>query len=234
MSLRLNILLVDDDDHGRDAMRAVLIQDGHEVIAVSSAEAVEDEGARASADLLITDLSLPAESGMSLSRRFRASHPRAGIIMITGSARPTDRAEAYRSGVDIYLSKPVEPVELLAAVQALAHRIKPRPAPDPAPVLPELILDPIRLRLSGPLGSVDVSNAEMLLLSAMARAPGQRLENWQIIELLGEDPAVYRKTALEVRLVRLRKKFRDVAAQTGAIRAVRGSGYQLCVTVKVI
>lgn len=234
MSQRLNILLVDDDDQARHSLEAVLCQDGHEVIGVSSAEAVDDEGARVSADLLITDLQLPAESGMSLVRRFRASHPGAGIIMVTGSGRATDRAEAYRSGVDIYLSKPVDPVELLALVQALASRINRRPPQDLATVVPQLVLNPISLRLSGSLGTVEVSNAEMLLLGAMARAPGQRLENWQIIELLGEDPAVYRKSALEVRLVRLRKKLREAAGPPGAIRAVRGSGYQLCVSLKVV
>jgi DNA-binding response OmpR family regulator len=130
----------------------------------------------------------------------------AGIIMITASESSSDRAEGYRSGVDLHLIKPLDFDEIQSAVAAIARRLRGRPSTERGLAAAELTLDVVGLQLSGPNQSVTVSSAEMLLLSAMARAAGQRLENWQIIELLGEDPSVYSKAALEVRVVRLRKK----------------------------
>ena len=233
MPLRLNILVVEDHDPSRDAVVTLLRVAGHEVIGVASAEAVDDEGARVAPNLLITDLNLPGENGISLVRRFRAAHPMAGIIMITASESSSDRAEGYRSGVDLHLIKPLDFDEIQSAVAAMARRLRGRPSTERGLAAAELTLDVVSLQLSGPNQSVTVSSAEMLLLSAMARAAGQRLENWQIIELLGEDPSVYSKAALEVRVVRLRKKMRQAAGNVDCIRAVRGSGYQLCVALKV-
>lgn len=233
MLQKLNILVVEDHEGLRDAFVDLLTFEGHRVVGVDCAEAVDDEGAKAPPDLLVVDLNLPGENGISLTRRFRAAHPQAGIIMVTASSLVSDRIEGFRSGVDIYLNKPIEPSELLAAVEALARRLSRAAATAPGAVPAPIILDMASLQVVGPATSVRVTDGEALVLSALARAAGQRLESWQIIELLSEDPVSYTKAALEVRMVRLRKKLLQIGAQDPCIKAVRGTGYQLCVPLRV-
>lgn len=230
---RLSIVVIEDDAVLREVVVEVLREQGHRTVGLDCAEALHDEAGGTPVDLLVLDLGLPGEDGLSLARRLRAVQPRIGIIMTTGRLQARDSIVGYESGADVVLIKPVEPGELIAAVGAVARRLDVSNVHSRATDADALLLDQRRLCLQGGRGETSVSGAECAVLSALARAPGQRLEVWQLLELLGQADDPHGKGNLEVRMVRLRARFREVGADPRALRAVRNWGYQLCVPVKV-
>ena len=133
----LNIVLVEDHDLLRTVTESVLTGAGHKVLALGCAEEVDEALSGMNPDLYILDLNLPGEDGISLARRIRRSHPRVGIIMTTVRSEVADRLDGYESGADIYLPKPTDPTELLAAAVALARRLRPEISYGLKPSLPE-------------------------------------------------------------------------------------------------
>lgn len=228
MDIALNIMVVEDHDALRELTVEALSQRGHNVRGVDSAGAMDDELGAFRADLLVLDLNLPGEDGLSLARRIRAAEPGVGIIMVTGRAQGNDRMRGYASGADIYLSKPASVEELDMAIAALARRIRP-----PARAEDALCLNPVSLQLKGPKKLVNVSDHESLLLLALNKAVDRRLESWQLMELLGDAMEDLSKNALEVQMVRLRKKLEQAGATTPSIKAIRAVGYQLCVPIEI-
>lgn len=233
----LSILVVEDHDDLREGVVELLEQQGHQVTGLDCAEALDDERAGRPLDLAIVDLNLPGEGGLSLVRRLRGAQPRACIIITTARTQLADRISGYESGADIYLAKPVDPAELLAAVQALSRRIQvSRPAAWPAeaggPAM--LTLDTGRLRVQGPAGEVSLSHTEVALLTALSRAASRRLQTWQLLDLLREATEAHSKAHLEIRFVRLRKKLTQAGAAGSPLRALRGQGYQLCIDLQVV
>jgi DNA-binding response OmpR family regulator len=220
----LKILLVEDNDALREATLAFLQSQGHYVRGVSSAEEVSDVEGGFLPDLYIIDLILPAEDGVSLTRRLRAAHPAVGIIITTALSRIGDKVVGYRSGADLYLTKPLDPEELIAGLESLAHRLRNLSAP---PGTVELRV--ATLRLSGPAGSIGVSVGEATVLSAFARAPGRSLERWQLAEVIsGEGQEMPSAGVIEMRIVRLRKKLVAIGAEPPGIKAIHKVGYALC------
>jgi DNA-binding response OmpR family regulator len=228
MAPSLNILVVEDHDDLREATVSALSDCGHQVRGVASAEDLDDELAGVAPDVVLLDLNLPGEDGLSVARRLRQSIPAIGIIMVTARDQIADITRGYASGADIYVTKPVSPEELAAAVSAIARRVRPGMVePD------ELSLSASSLVLQGPHGSVDVSDVECKLLLALSKAPGRRLETWQIMESTGRPMDDAGKKSLEVQIVRLRKKLENAGAASPTIKSIRSFGYQLCVPVTV-
>jgi DNA-binding response OmpR family regulator len=222
----LKILVVEDHDDLREATVAALGAIGHRVRGVDCAEAMDEMLPRFSADILLLDLNLPGEDGFSISRRLRAAEPEIGIIMVTARNQAKDVTQGYGSGADIYVTKPISPEELDAAIQALSRRMRPQDRAT-AP----LAINVQTLQLTGPLSVVDLSDHECQLLTALNRATDRRLETWQLLELLGKDADDNEKRALTVQFVRLRKKLADAGASDPSLKSIRGSGYQLCVAI---
>jgi DNA-binding response OmpR family regulator len=231
MAAHLSIVLVEDNDDLRELTAEALRDEGHRVVALSCAEELEDQARGVAADVFLIDLNLPGEDGFSLSRRIRQVHPLVGIIIISARSDLQDKVVGYDSGADWYLPKPVPFAELSAALKSFARR---RQAQQVDTVMPSggLILQ--QRELQGPEGSVRLTPAEENLLTALARAPSGRLENWQLLELFGLDSADVSKTSLEVRITRLRKKLSQVGAQGLCLESIRGIGYQLNVPVQVM
>ncbi|MGZ5027330.1 MAG: response regulator transcription factor [Methylobacter sp.] len=226
MDTALNIVVVEDHDALREVTVEALCGMGHNALGVDCAEAVDDEIGAFPIDLLVIDLNLPGEDGISLASRLRAAQPEIGIIMVTARNQINEKLSGYESGADLYLTKPTSVEELGAAVQALARRIKRHEQERAA-----FVLNFAALFLQGPLGGVSLSAHEAAMLSALARAPCRRLESWQLIELSGKAEEDFNKHALEVQIVRLRKKLMQAGATNQPIKAVRGQGYQLCIKV---
>ena len=224
----MRIVVVEDHNALREVTVAALSDMGHDVRGVDCAEALNDELARFQPDILILDLNLPGEDGLSLAKRMRAVEHNIGIIMVTARNQPNDVARGYTSGADIYVTKPASPEELDAAIQALARRIKPQ-----AEILDHLTLNGQTLRLSGAADRVDVSDSDALLLAAFAKARDQRLETWQLLELLGKQVDEPEKRALTVQIVRLRKKLEQAGGREPTIKSIRGTGYQLCIGLRI-
>ncbi len=229
----LNIVIVEDNDPLREVMVEVLQAQGHHVQGLDCAEALDDSLIRTSIDLLVSDLNLPGADGYSLTRRFRAAHPLAGIIMVTARTDLTDKVTGYQVGADVYLAKPVSPEELVAAVGSVARRLQAQHSLGNARASMSLQLDSRQCLLLGPLGQCPLVSAEFTILTALARAPDQQLEVWQLLELIGLDLDSYTKSSFEVRMVRLRKKLVEVGAEKSSLRAVQRGMYRLNVTLRI-
>jgi DNA-binding response OmpR family regulator len=230
---QLNIVLVEDHDILRHMVKQALEEAGHQVVALSCAEELEDEAHGLPVDVFLIDLNLPGEDGLSLTERVRSTYPLAGLIVITARSSLKDKLEGYARGADLYLSKPVEVPELCAAVAALGRRRQ--LVGQWLEQQPGLTLSQQQMTLSkNGQSAVSLSAAESAILITLARAPGQRAAYWQIAETLGLDPQTYAKASLEVRIVRLRKKLVEAGAEAGCIEAVRGHGYQLCTALQVV
>lgn len=226
----LSIVVVEDHQLLRESVVDVLTAAGHRVVGVESAEALGDEVALARIDVAVLDIQLPGESGLQLMQRLRRSQPGLGIIAMTALSAIHDRVAGYESGADVYLIKPVDPRELLAAVARCAQRSQHALQVGQAP----LTLEPLRRCLTGPAGEQGLSADEAVVLAAMVRAPDQQLENWQLLELLQIESTAKDKARIEVRLSRLRKKLLLVGAAPECLQPMRGAGYQLCVVVKIL
>ena len=229
----LNIAVVEDHDALREIMVEVLRREGHHVQGLDCAEALDDSLIRSHIDLLISDLNLPGADGYSLTRRFRAAHPLAGIIMVTARNALRDKVEGYEVGTDMYLAKPVSPEELVAAVNTVARRLQAQRAQIKPQTGTSLQLDSRHGTLSGPLGNCTLVAAESTLLTALARAPDQQLEVWQLLELLNLNLDTYSKATFEVRLARLRKKLVQVGARKSSLRVIERGVYQLAVSLRI-
>lgn len=227
MATSLRILIVEDNDELRETTAEVLRGEGHDVVGVDCAEAVPEQ--LSAVDLMLIDLNLPGEDGLSLARRIRVAQPNLGIIMMTARILPAEKKLGYESGADIYIPKPVAFEELTAAISSLARRLQPTPSDDC------LGLNQARLVLDDGIGhQIAVTACESTMLIAFTRAREQRLESWQLIELLKKDDAQDPKAALELQIVRLRKKLQQAGAPTPSILSIRGWGYQLCMQLRIL
>ena len=215
----LCIVVAEDHDALREITVDVLRGQGHKAIGISCAEEMDEAIGGMSVDLLIADLHLPGEDGLSLVRRFRAAQPLAGIILVTASTQ-----------VDIYLPKPVAMEELLAAVRSISRRLV-RHAKATADQ-GAFRYNQAQGWVDGPLGRTELSESESLILASLARAPGQQLDLQQLQNLLELHGATFNKSAFEVRMVRLRKKLIGVGAERSCLRSIRMVGYQLGITLQ--
>lgn len=230
---KLNLVLVEDHDILRSMLKQALEEAGHQVMALSCAEELEDVAGGRPADIFIIDLNLPGEDGLSLTDRVRTAYPLTGIIIVTARPSLKDKLEGYARGADLYLTKPLEVPELCAAVSALGRRRQ--RIDDLLMQRQTFTLSQQRMTLSQTGQSpVNITATETAMLVAFSRAPGQRVAYWQIAENLGLDLQNYPKSSLEVRIVRLRKKLVEAGADAGSIEAVRNHGYQLCIPIQVI
>src|SRR3954471_12231039 len=129
---KTKVLVVDDDARLRDLLNRYLGEQGYAVRAVSNATEMNRQLARERYDLMILDLMLPGEDGLSICRRLRGSDEDMPIIMLTAKGDDVDRIVGLEVGADDYLPKPFNPRELVARIQAVLRR-RPPPAPPGAP-----------------------------------------------------------------------------------------------------
>lgn len=225
--IALKILVVEDNDALREATLAFLQQQGHYVRGVVMAEDIDDLQGGFVPDVYVIDLNLPDEDGLSLTRRLRAAQPHAGIVITTARTHIGDKVVGYESGADLYLTKPVHPQELMAGVAALGKRQRLLGQQQQA-----MLLDLTRMQLTGPQGTAQLTASDVLILSALVRAPGQQLERWQMTEIVaGNDNNPPSAATLEMRITRLRKKLSAAGAPEPGIKALHKVGYTLCCPV---
>lgn len=227
----LKIIVVEDHDVLRSATVAWLSDQGHVVTGADSAEALEElhlAGARA--QVYVIDLNLPGEDGLSLARRLRREDPLVGIVMTTARSKIGDRVEGYKNGADIYLPKPVEPEELLAAIEALGLRLGAKP-PD---TLSAIVLDVEKCVLHGPCGTSQLTYAETTLLSALVHLQEELMPRVQIAALLGITNSLNFEALLNVRLSQLRKKFHLAGIDGLVLQSIRGRGYRLNIKLQLL
>lgn len=233
MDAQLRIGIVEDNDDLRESLVDVLHQRGHVAVGFSCAEDLSDSPESEVFDLLVLDLNLPGEDGLSVASRLKRVQPGLRVIMMTTRIAVSDRVRGYDLGADLYLPKPVAEDELLAAVRALGRQIQAEALKTAEAKDALLHLEVHTLLLRSTRGHVLLNGVEVSLLSALARAPGQRLEHWQLIEKLGYVPDDASRANLAVRMTRLRQKLAQVGLPAATLRSLRASGYQLCVPLEI-
>jgi DNA-binding response OmpR family regulator len=232
----LSIAVVEDHETLRELVCQRLNAYGYQVCGFASAEELLVQGGDKSVDIFLLDLNLPGEDGLSLSRQLRTRYPLAGIIMLSARSAIHERVAGYECGADLYLSKPFDIEELLAAIGGLARRQEIQRHLAVVVHSSTFTLDSLTLSLNGPGAGQPtyLTASEVKIMQAFAQAPHQRLAVGQILELLALDPASYPKSSLEVRVARLRKKLIQAGGHANCLESVRREGYQLCLSVVVI
>jgi two-component system phosphate regulon response regulator OmpR len=225
------VLVVDDDERIRDLLRRYLTQEGFDVIVAEDGKALNRLMLRDSVDLIVLDLMMPGEDGLSICRRLRAANDRTPIIMLTAKGEDVDRIVGLEVGADDYLGKPFNPRELLARVHAVLRR---RPAHE-APGAPsnenevvnfgpfEFDLGLRALRKSGE--ELPLTTGEFAMLKALVRHPRQPLSREKLAQLARGREFEPFDRSLDVQISRLRKMLETDAASPRYIQTVWGVGY---------
>jgi two-component system phosphate regulon response regulator OmpR len=223
------LLLVDDDARLRKSLSRYLAQEGYEIEAVPGTQQMDREIAHKAYDLVLLDVMMPGEDGLSACRRMRAAGNETPVIMLTAKGGDVDRILGLELGADDYVVKPFNPRELLARIHAVLRR-----RPDP-PAKPkgdprflafgpfELNLDTRALTRDGKL--VALTAAEYSLLRALATHPGEPLSRERLSQLARGRELDESARSLDVQVSRLRKLLGDDAHRPRLIQTVWGYGY---------
>ena len=228
MSTPINIAVVEDHDALREVMISHIEQMGHHVFGADGGESLDDLLASYTFDLLILDLNLPGEDGLSIAKRMRQAFSEIFIIMMTARNTEKDRIVGYEFGADIYLPKTTSLRELEAAISTIARRRSVKNASTQA-----IKLDVQKMCLIGSQ-EVPLGRSELILLKALAESPNQRLDYWRLLELIGKGVDDRSKSNLEVMVVRLRKKIALAGPQQESIRSLHKEGYQLICPIEIV
>lgn len=225
------LLVVDDDPELRELTSEYLQKQGFDVAAVDSGEAMDRYLAEHSADLVILDLMLPGEHGLSIARRLK-SERNLPIIIVSAQGDDVDRIVGLEVGADDYLGKPFNPRELLARVRAVLRRARGSATDAALPVqqfvFGEFVLDLAAHQLSHGDKSVALTSGEFDLLAILVSHPNKVLDRDRILDLLtGAERSPFDRS-IDVRVTRLRGKIEDDPAHPVYIKTIWGKGYMFC------
>ena len=224
----MNIVVVEDHDALREVMISHIEQMGHHVFGADGGDSLDDLLALYTFDLLILDLNLQGEDGLSISRRMRQAFSEIFIIMMTARNTEKDRIAGYEFGADIYLPKTTSLRELEAAISTIARR---RSAKDALRYA--IKLDVQKLCLIGDQ-EVPLGRSELIMLKALVESPNQRLDYWRLLELIGKAVDERSKSNLELMIVRLRKKLALARRNEECIKWLHKEGYQLVCPLEIV
>ncbi|MTJ82703.1 MAG: response regulator [Telmatospirillum sp.] len=224
-----HILVVDDDREIRNLLARFLVKHGLRVSTAKDGPEMMKVLDASGIDLVVLDLMLPGEDGLSLCRRLRATST-LPVIMLTAMGDDTDRIVGLEMGADDYLPKPFSPRELLARIKAVLRRVQALPA-GPSPTGEILHFDGWTLelgprRLMSPAGAeVELSTGEYELLQAFVTHPRRVLSRDQLLDLARGRSAAPFDRSIDIQVMRLRRKIEEDPKEPRLIKTVRGGGY---------
>ncbi len=222
MSPSLSIAVVEDHKALREVFVEHLRNEGDQVFDCSCAEELDEFYVANKADILILDVNLPGENGISIAKRYRNAYPSIHIIMLTVRADVKDKIIGYESGADIYLPKPVSADELSAAINSIRRRVLGLRGANGAPQL-----DVLKRTISNQLLKIELSQTELAMIKGLIEAPDHSLEYWQLLELIGKETNDKNKATLTVYIHRLNNKLEELGIPDPAIKSLWKLGYQL-------
>jgi two-component system phosphate regulon response regulator OmpR len=223
------ILVVDDDARLRGLLSRYLSENGFRVTTAEDAAEARDRLRFVQPDLMVLDVMMPGESGLSLTESLRAEQVDLPVLLLTARGAPDDRIAGFEAGADDYLPKPFEPKELLLRIRAMLRRAPPPPVAGPAQAGPvqlgTLTFDTGRAELRGGEGPIRLTGGESALLQALALRPNEILSREDIAAALEMDDSGER--AIDVQVTRLRRKIEADPREPRFLHTVRGRGYVL-------
>ena len=222
------IVLVDDDPGIRDVISEFLTRHGFQVEAVPDGAGLGRALAKGKPDLVVLDVMLPGEDGLSLCRKL-ASADGPPVIILSAMGDDTDRIVGLELGADDYLPKPCNPRELLARIKAVLRRRNETRSDGALSADCEFAgwrLDLVKRELRSPDGvMVNLSSGEFSLLRALVERPQRILTRDQLLDFArGPDSDAYDR-AIDVQISRLRRKLDDGRGGADLIRTIRNEGY---------
>ena len=232
MEAEARVLIVEDDTSVREALAEYLAGHRFEVCTAADGAAMDRELARARPDLIVLDLMLPGEDGLSICRRLPPGHP--PVLILSALGDTTDRIVGLELGAADYLAKPFEPRELLARIRAVLRRGQPAGPGAAALGFAGWRLQPQERRLFSPAGeAVPLTPREFDLLCVLAERPGRLLSREALLALTRSDSADNFDRVIDLAVSRLRRKLAEAAGAGHAelIETVRGAGYRFVAEV---
>jgi two-component system, OmpR family, phosphate regulon response regulator OmpR len=228
---KTRILVVDDDLRLRDLLKRYLSEQGFGVQVAQDAATMDKLLARERFDLIVLDLMMPGEDGLSVCRRLRGAKEAIPIIMLTAKGDDVDRIVGLEMGADDYLPKPFNPRELVARIHAVLRR-RAAPPPPGAPALEEgqvsfgqVTVDLATRALTREGSTVSLTTGEFALLKVLLANPRAPLSRDKLMELArGREYEVFDR-AIDVQISRLRKLIEPDPARPVHIQTVWGFGY---------
>jgi two-component system OmpR family response regulator len=226
-----HIVVVDDEAPAREMVGDYLRLHGFEVTLCDGGGSLRKHLEKQAADLIVLDLNMPEEDGLSIVRWVK-QHMAVPIIMLTATASPIDRVVGLELGADDYLAKPCELRELLARIRVVLRRGTAPAAAAPTPAARQpvrfgtkwLDVDARVLRDDGG-NEHPLASSEFALLKAFAENPKRVLTRERLLDLAEARDREAFDRAIDVRITRIRKKIEPDPARPSVIRTVRGAGY---------
>jgi two-component system OmpR family response regulator len=233
-----HILIVDDDAEIRNLLRDYLDRNGMRAEAVADGHGMRTALQRGRFDLVILDLMLPGEDGLTLCRDLRA-RSNLPVIMLTARGEETDRIVGLEMGADDYVPKPFNPRELLARIKAVLRRAQSLPESTASTDAKRMrfagwTLDLTTQQLTSPKGVVTpLSSGEYRLLRVFLERPNRVLSRDQLLDFTRGREAMPFDRSIDVQVGRLRRRLGDAGREPTLLKTVRSEGYVLAATVEL-
>lgn len=231
-----HILIVDDDRDIRDLLSEYLQKQGYRTSVAGDGRAMRAVLARHEPALIVLDLMLPGEDGLTLCREVRA-HSDVPIIMLTARGEEVDRIVGLEMGADDYLSKPFSPRELVARIKSILRRTRALPLnlkPDHIRMMrfSGWMLDVATRNLVSPQGvTIALSGTDFKLLRIFLDHPNRVLTRDQLIDMTQSRDAGPFDRSIDLQVSRLRRRLNDNPKDPTIIKTARGEGYVLASAV---
>lgn len=225
-----HLLIVDDDERIRGLLQKFLIRSGFLVSSARDAAHADRILGGLDFDMIVLDVMMPGEDGVSYCRRLRETREDLPILLLTAKGETQDRIMGLEAGADDYLPKPFEPKELLLRINSILRRV---PANEPADSAPKVLtLGALRYDIEkGTMWNgetpVRLTATEAQLMRIFSARPGEPLSRSKLVEDLGRDGGQAQERAVDVQITRLRRKLEVDPKQPRYLQTVRGSGYML-------
>jgi two-component system phosphate regulon response regulator OmpR len=224
-----HLLVVDDDERIRTLLQKFLMRNGYLVTAARDAAHARRILAGLDFDLIVLDVMMPGEDGLSFTRDLRETNS-VPILLLTAKGDTNNRIEGLEAGADDYLPKPFEPKELLLRINAILRRVPETSVDQAAPKV--LTLGPIRYDMERGelwLGEdlIRLTATETQLMKIFSARCNEPISREKLVEELGRDRGQAQERAIDVQITRLRRKIEADPKQPRYLQTVRGAGYML-------
>ncbi|MDO8984011.1 response regulator [Cypionkella sp.] len=229
IELPAHLLVVDDDERIRGLLQKFLIRNGFLVSTARDAAQARRLLAGLEFDMLVLDVMMPGEDGISLTRALRATLT-VPILLLTAKGETNNRIEGFEAGADDYLIKPFEPKELLLRINAILRRVPAAKASSPAPKV--LHMGPVRYDMDrGELWRgqelIRLTSTEAALMRIFSAQPGTAMSRDKLVGDMPREDSAGQERAVDVQITRLRRKIEDDPKSPRYLQTVRGEGYML-------
>lgn len=233
----IKLLLVDDEASLRTPLADYLTRQGFAVRQAADAAKARSDLQDETPDLVLLDIMMPGEDGISLCRHL-VETKKIPVIFLTAKGEATDRIVGLEIGADDYVVKPFEPRELVARIRTVLRRAARQPDLQQVDAMYEFdgwVLDPLKRRLNDPEGTVvPISSAEFRLLTAFLDHPRQVLDRDKLLDMVQGREAHLFDRAVDNQVSRLRRKMEEDSRDPKLIQTVWGGGYRLAADVRRI